>query len=163
MYLVDSISFCLDDSHGKRRDPIAGIAIHRFGVDGCHDASGVARFCRNEGTTGHKMAYGYVVGFDGTPEQALPDNRWGWSSLSSSRELIAVAVLGDFRWFPPTPTQWSGVVRLCEELMTRWWLPVWSIVGHDEIVGGSKHPNKICPGNAFRMDILRDQLNQDRK
>jgi len=156
--MIDATELCLDDDHPHRRGHPIGVGVHRFGIEGVHDAAGAARFCRGEPSLGRKMAYGRVIQPDGQVELALPDDRFGWNCLRHSRGLLAVALLGDFRRHPPTMAQWLALEDTCIDLMDRYWLPVWSVRGHDEIPGGSNDPNRRCPGRHLPMDGLRGIL-----
>jgi hypothetical protein len=158
LQIADSIDYCLDGSHPYRLGLPTGIVIHRFSVSGCHDAAGVARFCRGEKSIGHRMAYSYVVGILGEIEQALPDNRHGWHCRASSVNCLAVAVLGDFRAQAPQSPQLRSLVSLCARLKTRYSGAV--LLGHDEVVEGSFYLNHQCPGEYLNMYSLRDDVTQ---
>jgi hypothetical protein len=156
--IIDSVDLCLDANHCSRaRDPI-GLAVHRFGVPGCHDAAGVARFCRGEASVGRKMAYNYVISPCGLVEQALPDRRWGWHVRGWSSRYIGIALLGDFRNTPPTADASFSLLRLCKSLMLTYCLAADAVKGHNELPGGSAYPDHQCPGRLLSLDVLRTGL-----
>jgi N-acetyl-anhydromuramyl-L-alanine amidase AmpD len=75
--------------------------------------------------------------------------------------MIAVAALGDFRSRAPHMPQWAGLTLLCCHLAAKYRISPLSVVGHDEIPGGSSDPDKQCPGRYLNMDFLRKSIDSD--
>jgi hypothetical protein len=69
-----------------------------------------------------------------------------------------VALLGDFRREPPTPAQRAILPCVCAALLAQLGRDVDALHGHDELQGGSRDPDKECPGRHLSIDALRDAV-----
>lgn len=102
--------------------------------------------------TAFQMPYTIVVG-PNEIEQALRLGDYGPHALAWSSG-IGIAVVGDFRERPPSQWQYDALLQVCHTL-SGWIGGAERIFGHDELEGGSRDPDKRCPGAALDMDRLR--------
>jgi hypothetical protein len=157
--VINRIDVCDDGAHRQvSRSKRRAIAVHRFGVAGVHDASGVAHFFRfSPDWTRGQMPYTFVIAPDGTTEQALPIDEHGPHAAAWNQAALGVACLGDFRSSAPLPVQWAACADLVAALV--FWLgPECLVRGHDELPGGSADATKECPGKLWPMDGFRREV-----
>jgi len=102
---------------------------------------------------GGRFPYHFFVGSDGTVTQTLSLSKRGLHARAYNSHSVAIALRGDFRCQQPTSAQWTAAVLLTA-LLTR--PQGWEILGHDEAPGGSRYPNKRCPGDYWPMMDFRD-------
>jgi len=147
MVILDKTDVCnIEPPRGKRDPRIANIIVlHR--IKGCgNNAEEIARWFYDhpdEGKTGRRMPYHFVVLPDGTVEQAVKLRFEAPGALRLNKNGIQLAVLGDFRKETPTSEQLNAVQELCS-LIVRWNNA--SITGHTDTPGASSNQNKLCPG-----------------
>ena len=152
-----------------RRDvtTIGGIVVHRIEVSqedpGYSDSvEDTARFFREHEVgvkaTGGEMPYPILILPDGEIVQALPLDRITPHARSHNPSSIGVACIGDFRKKPPEEEQYRALVVACASLLQQLKLDVQTLVGHDELVGGSSDPDKECPGRGNSMVHLREEV-----
>ena len=118
--------------------------------------------------TGHELAYTFLVDPVGTWWQCLPLSDTGRHARRWNQQAVGVGVIGDFRKSKPPDAQLhslvDGVVDLCMALKIdpqgqvkgSEFTPC--LAGHDELPGGSKDPDKKCPGRYLPMEILRSDV-----
>ena len=153
------------------------LIVHRFGP-GIHDrivrdAEAVGAEFRRMGkydagpATGGRMGYNLVYN-PHTPGVAFQGLRLGEAGAHTATpkgavrgyntRSIGLAILRDMRHDALDEEQFEDVVALCGDIhyyFAKVCGSVLVISGHDEIPGGSKDPNKACPGKLLVMDKLR--------
>jgi hypothetical protein len=89
---------------------------------------------------------------EGVIDQCTPILEMGAHAAVWNDDAVGIAVVGDWRDEGPTSGQWHNTKLLAgalsQALSAR-------IVGHDELPGGSKDPDKACPGRRWPMDAFR--------
>lgn len=68
---------------------------------------------------------------------------------------LGVAAIGDFRARPPAPRQMRALVALLAHLLEALGADEAQLHGHDGLVGASRQPDKICPGQHLPIPALR--------
>ena len=126
---------------------------HRIdlGADAVEIAKNFCEIPEAAKVTGKQMPYHLVVLKDGTIEQALELGDFGPHALAYNAKSIAVAWIGDFRKYEPTPEQWASGILL-NGLFHGWGLV---LSGHTELKMGTADPSKQCPGKFFNLHKLR--------
>jgi hypothetical protein len=110
------------------------------------------------GYTGNENPYAALVRCpEGVIDQCTPLLEVGKHAAAWNERAIGVAVAGDFRKRQPHDRQWHNAVLLAAVLSQAFDL---RIVGHDELAGGSRDPDKRCPGPLWPMDRFRVQVRE---
>lgn len=156
-HIINRIAECLNHGQRDRADPWDGETIHRYGVEGVHNAIGVAMFDRQLPQLGSAMAYHFVISPIGVIEQALPIGKIGWHAMSWSKTRVGIACLGDFTKQAPSAEQWAAAHWLVTMLMVVRGSGQ-NVTGHDELPGGSRDLTKRCPGDLWSMDDFRREV-----
>ncbi|MCK5690153.1 N-acetylmuramoyl-L-alanine amidase [Myxococcota bacterium] len=108
--------------------------------------------------TGGKMPYPLLIEKDGTLCQTVALQKITPHARSYNPTAIGVALVGDFRHEPPEPAQYNTLISTLAALAAELDLGSAAIVGHDELSGGSKDPEKQCPGAHLSMDEVRTEV-----
>lgn len=172
-------------NHGKVfRGPPKGIMVHRVGKDQKYGinlgdtAESIAdhfvgqnkQYPEVAKATGGMVPYNYVItgakGIDGNVYKLLPDGAWGPHAMAWSSTHYGVAMIGDFRYHPPTANQWHALTFLCADLLLTCDIYTQSlqepvinkIFGHTDVRGSSSDQNKRCPGSYVNISHLRDEV-----
>ena len=145
---------CMADDPWTSRDyeDIKYLVIHRLDKAG-ESAEEIAfnfrTFYRLGKYTGFKMPYHFIIGRDGTTEQAVEIQYQAPAQGSFNFRSIGIACIGDFRNHPPTDAQSAHLQELCSLLSQAF--PDAEIVRHDELHGASSDRSKICPGKYLHL------------
>jgi hypothetical protein len=161
------------------------IAIHRCGRDmryGINLGGTAVEICahytgRNKKypevakATGKEVPYTFMIGGDlGDPQwngvvwQTLPIYDIGKHARRWSERCVGIGVIGDARIKPPSRKQRDALIDLCVELCLLFDIDPLGVdedthlpylVAHDELPGGSKDPDKLCPGDLLPMNEVR--------
>lgn len=129
---------------------------NEFGVNGVSpDAEGVSDFYAREPeasrATGGKPPYTFIIDHFGTVEQVYPVGAITPHATRFNVSGVGVAVLGDFRFVPPTDQQIKSLTELWSLFVSAW--PGMSIVGHTDLPNATKDVRKVCPGR--NMDLVK--------
>lgn len=163
MQVEDVIAQC-DDGRLRRRDfeSVSKLIVHRIGGELGKDAIEISKAFQDTrkykagSYTGGHMPYHFVINRDGRVQQALTlgDNAPHAKRYNSTG--VAVALIGDFRVYPPSFEQYDALKRFAGF----WRLYGLEIHGHDELHGASSDPNKACPGHLLPMGKLRSDADE---
>lgn len=133
--------------------------VHR--TETGHDAVEIAReYIHNEAAgrfTGHQMPYTFVIGRDGTIEQALKLSDYGPHAKAWNSKGVGIGCVGDFRNHRMPSAQYSSLVKLLAALSS-WMNGPQSVYGHDELRDSMADARKECPGGYMNMNELRDDV-----
>jgi hypothetical protein len=146
---------------------VVGVVVHRIEVSQEDPTYGdgpaeIARFFREHpigvAATGGAMPYPVIIEPDGQVTQTLPLGRVSPHAVSHNPTTVGVALVGDFRGRPPTEAQLTALDGVCVALLRHLGCGASALHGHDELTGGSRDPNKECPGRMLPMDALRARV-----
>lgn len=173
MRQIRNITKTVDDGkpHLRELEKLEKIAVHRVGYDhptgtwlGKNAVEICKRFVKDPAIaryTGGEVPYTFIIGQRGEVWQCLPLSDAGRHARRWNSVAIGVALVGDFRFFKPTPSQHRAAVWLCSLLC--WALgfdPAKAVAGHDELPGGRKDKSKRCPGENLPMDVFRAEVSK---
>lgn len=155
---------CLNDitktCRGKRHisrllNGVDRIIIHRIGGTLGETGQEISDWftTHEEGQTGLKTPYHFIIRKDGTIDQLLALTKLAPHARRYNRTSVAIACIGDFRRHVPTPEQIVSLERLCA-IMSRF-LRGAQISGHTELPQASLDPKKVCPGKKLDLRQLR--------
>jgi len=163
MQVEDVIAQC-DDGRLRRRDfeSVTKLIVHRIGGELGKDAIEISKAFQDTrkykagSYTGGHMPYHFVINRAGRVQQALTlgDNAPHAKRYNSTG--VAVALIGDFRVYPPSFEQYEALKRFAGF----WRLYGLEIHGHDELHGASSDPSKACPGHLLPMSKLRSDADE---
>jgi hypothetical protein len=136
------------------------IAVHRTGwhskelfIDHGYlpNPESLDKFYASVGVT---WPYTFTVGFQGQVWQSYLIEAATPHAGAFNVPAIGVAVIGDFRFTPPTTPQYDALTHLLARLCR--WRPL-AIKGHAPELGprATSDPTKRCPGALLSMDQLR--------
>ncbi len=108
--------------------------------------------------SGGKMPYSLLIEDSGAVTQMVPLGRVTPHARTYNPTAVGIACIGDFRAQKPSPQQERALVDACVEVLAACGLAVTALVGHDELKGASRDPNKECPGRHLHMASLRDTV-----
>lgn len=108
--------------------------------------------------TGGQMPYPLVITRSGVIQQALELGDWSPHAMRFSFSGLGIGWIGDFRKHPPTEAQLSTGLWITTLLMG-WGL---RIVGHTELKGAARDPDKQCPGDLLDLAWLRREARRAR-
>jgi len=80
----------------------------------------------------------------------------GAHCLGHNNNSIGICFVGCFDTHAPSQTQLYAGARLATWICKVYHIPVSNIVGHRDLIGGSK----TCPGKAFDLDLFRSLVEQ---
>ncbi len=124
----------------------------------------VARFFREHPigvkATGGDMPYPILIAADGTVTQTMPLGRVSPHAVKWNPTTVGVACIGDFRDRDVAPVQRQALVEVCAALLSDLGRGAEAMHGHDELSGGSRDPNKECPGRCLPLADLRRDVAQ---
>tara|TARA_R100000234_G_scaffold37634_1_gene22268 strand:+ start:1762 stop:2322 length:561 start_codon:yes stop_codon:yes gene_type:complete len=158
MQVEDVIAQC-DDGKPRRRDfeSVTKLIVHRIGGELGKDAIEIAksfqdtrRFKAGAYTDGN-MPYHFIITRHGRVQQALTLGDHAPHAKRFNSTGLAVALIGDFRVYPPSFEQYEALKRFAGF----WRLYGLEVHGHTELHGASSDPNKACPGHLLNMQKLR--------
>jgi hypothetical protein len=179
--IINIIEEAYDGRRAPRRDEIAGIMIHRGGLDlqtgvilGLDGLSISNIFTGKDphypsvaAATGYENPYTLFIGghseFDGLVWQALPLNEIGYHARRWSAPFIGICCIGDFRETAPTAAQMASLLDLLAGLCSAYAFdPYKAIRGHGEVQGGIKAANEpgACPGKLLDLNHVRYETEQ---
>lgn len=157
----------------RSKEDIKGIVVHRIEVSQEDSSFGdspeeVIRFFadhpRWSKATDATMPYPLVIEADGQLTQTLPLELLSYHAVAANPDTIGIALIGDFRTKAPSKAQWQSLVVLCAQLLQSLGADGSSLEeslrGHDEVVGGSRTPDKECPGRELSMTRLREAVSE---
>jgi len=171
--VIDKTPICFD-GNGYKLAPanVTTVVIHRLSLafkaeenpypisDDQLDGPAVANTFKNKKMgTGGRCPYHFLIrkDLDATVEQMLPLGIMGTHALSKwNQQSFAVAMAGNTDTRECNKKQYDRLVELCRVLC--WVNGGLDLKGHDELVGGSKNPNKRCPGKYLPMNTLREKV-----
>lgn len=157
--------------HSKVRDidEIKYIVIHRFGWNDLrdYDANGISpnalgayKFYQSNGeayiATGGRFPYTFMVGQGGLVWQTSDIGVVTPHAMRWNVPGLGIACFGDFTLLPPTNEQMGALTELLAALVR--YLGDVKVVGHTELPGSTRDPNKDCPGRNLNMDKLRSSI-----
>ncbi len=158
MRIIDRTRKCIQPTDRLRViEDITTIIFHRIMV--APDAVGVAQWFAERphllGTP--SMPYTFIITKMGIVEQALPlkvraPHAWTWNSRA-----IGVGVIGDFRVTGPSPQQYAACAGLAVRLQDQLHRPL-HIAGHTHLEKATKQTDKVCPGDKFIIDAVRESV-----
>lgn len=102
--------------------------------------------------------YSFTVGLQGQVWQSHLLEAVTWHAKAFNVAALGVAVIGDFRFAPPTDPQYASLVELLA-VLRRWNLL--TIRGHAPELGprATSASGKLCPGPLLDMAVLRRDVN----
>lgn len=165
--IVDQTKVYVDANRRlQRRDKknITTLVVHRIEVSQedrtySDSAQDVVRFFLEHPigvkATGGDIPYPLIVEPSGAVVQTVPLGCVTPHAVSHNPVGIGIACVGDFRRRPPSGPQKEALVTLCAQLIEALQLDIQALRGHDELVGGSRDPEKVCPGEFLSMQELR--------
>lgn len=103
--------------------------------------------------TGGKFPYSFVVDQAGAVTQVAAIGAVTPHARAYNIEGLGVMCVGDFRRMAPTSAQWSGLTKLCSQLLTLG-IGLRGIVGHTSLNGASSDCDKVCPGQHMNLNGL---------
>lgn len=161
MIVLNRIEDCYD---GKTREiDHSGLrlaCVHRIDVG--ETAAEIAESFRTDlaSYTGGEMPYALILRRDGVWEQALRLYDYAPHARKWSSKAIGLGLVGDFRNHQAPDAQLIGLWNMLQ-IMRDMLGGVDKIVAHDELPGGSRDPNKACPGWNLQVSDLRWELYHD--
>ena len=105
--------------------------------------------------SGGAVPYPLVVSAAGHVCQLLPLLLQTPHAAAHNPTSIGIAAVGDFRGGPPGERQWQALVALAAAVLAGLGRPTSALVAHDQLAGGSRRPDKICPGEHLSLARLR--------
>ena len=151
---------CQDTGEEEHNRQIDYIVIHRITVEEAaglpDDRIGLTEFFTNHpdgiAATGGQFPYHFLVLEDGDIEQMEPTDVVTPHVARWNKVAIGIGVVGDFRKKQLGDIQKYTLFQLCCSLLERF--PDATLVGHGQLKGGSRHPNKVCPGSGINVLAL---------
>lgn len=153
----------------RARETVSGIVIHRIEVSqedpsyGDGPADVIRFFCEHPTglkATGGAMPYPLLVDSLGQVTQCVPLGRITPHAAAHNPTTIGVAAVGDFRSCAPSTAQLEALVQTSAALARVLGLGADAVFGHDELAGGSRTPDKVCPGDQLSMPMLRRRIGE---
>ncbi|MEZ4271398.1 MAG: peptidoglycan recognition family protein [Myxococcota bacterium] len=163
----DVLPRCAQLQSNRSRQDISSVVVHRIEVSQedpsfCDTPEDVERFfCEHPvgvKATGGAMPYALLISTDGRITQSAPLCRITPHAAFHNPKSIGVGCLGDFRHAPPSGDQGYALELLCAFLLRELDLGIGGLHGHDELTGGSREIDKVCPGVHLPMGDLRSKV-----
>ena len=137
---------------------VRGIKIDAARLEAIHAHDHPQWATEFEGKVYH-IGYHYVVLPDGTVEQGRPDHCRGCHAPHFN-ECIGICTIGCFDpdikyqgWpYRPTDAQLNAIIKLCEELMTKYHIPANNVVRHYDTKA------TWCPGRRYPFEKIKSEL-----
>ena len=151
----------------RGRQEVCHLVVHRIELSQEDPSYGdtpaeLVRFFREHPTgvraTGGHVPYPIVIDSDGRVTQLLPLGRSSPHAARHNPTSIGVALLGDFRREPPTPSQRRALIDVCRILLADLGGDIAAIVAHDALSGASHDPDKECPGRHLDLQALQQEV-----
>lgn len=167
MKIVNQIVACSDGILRPRNlDDVTSVMIHRIGPFlGSTEAKNAVAISKwfqmhEDAHTGREMPYTFVIGKDGTTEQALALGDIGPHAKKFNKPAVSVAFIGDFREVAPSSEAFHAGVELVSELISWIGCGTLGIYSHSELIaqGASSDRTKQCPGHLFSMNAFRSEV-----
>lgn len=99
------------------------------------------------------IAYHKIILADGSIKEGRPEQMIGAHALGANPHSIGIVVDGDFENKLPTDEQMNSLVKLVQELMIKYHIPLDRVVPHRDVTEGTD-----CPGKMFPWKELMQRL-----
>lgn len=104
---------------------------------------------------GGKVAYTFIVEQSGRIVQLAPIMNRTNHAANRNADAIGVAFAGDFRSEVPSKAMYLAGGCLLKALRTKFPMRIDKIQRHNKVPGGTRFPQKQCPGKMFSIERLR--------
>lgn len=134
-----------------------GIVLHRLGKLGTQAQLAIDAYRKH--WHHHKIAYHTFIDHAGRVTVVEDIGRKRYHAGAANDWAIGIAFLCDGRFQAATRYQLNAAVEYLASLCRDHSIdPLRSVYRHDEIVGGSKYPDKVCPGPGIPVEWIAMQV-----
>lgn len=124
------------------------IVLHTLAFDGDADVEVVRRWHREQGW--HDIGYHYLVRRSGEVQVGREEEQVGAHAIGFNKRSIGIAMEGHGDHAVWTLPQMHSLLKLCDDVMSRYNISPDKVLGHRE-TGAPKS----CPGKMIDMDAFR--------